>query len=106
MYIVKWKDNEGNWNEKEFINHLNAVLEAKCLEKTALYVAVFLREHMYEVVIRDKRTGENLNLRVWARTENDAPMSVALLGINREYSWLSTEPIYENNQLITREIKL
>ncbi len=65
-----------------------------------------MKEHLYEVGLKDKRTGEKLNLRIWAENTDVATHKItnALFGINGEYQWTGSGPLYEKNQLISRDI--
>ena len=64
-----------------------------------------MKEHLYEVGLQDKRTGEKINLRIWAENTDAATHKItsALLGAHGEYRWTGSGPLYENNKLISRE---
>ena len=66
-----------------------------------------MKEYLYSVGMKDKRTGEKINLRIWAQNTDDATHKVtnALFGAYGEYSWTGSGPLYENNKLIEREVK-
>ena len=63
-----------------------------------------ITEHLYMVGLKDRRTGEKIDIKVWATSETDAThkLSRSLLGAYGPYRWTGTGPIYENNELITR----
>lgn len=65
-----------------------------------------MKEHLYSVGLKDMRTGEKLKLRIWAENTDAATHKItsALFGINGEYQWTGSGPLYENNELISREI--
>lgn len=65
-----------------------------------------MKENLYTVGLKDRRTGENLDLRIWAETTDAATHKItnALFGACGEYVWRGTGPLYENNKLISREI--
>jgi hypothetical protein len=58
--------------------------------------------HLYEVGLKDRETGEKINLKVKAHNTNEATHKIcdALLGHNGPYVWTGTGPIYKNNKLI------
>ena len=64
-----------------------------------------MTEYLYHVGLRDKRTGEKINLRVWGKNTDDATHKLAgiLYGWQEEYTWTGSGPINENNKLIERE---
>lgn len=64
-------------------------------------------EKKYQVGIRHKVTGERFTLEVWAENTDDATYKLTgtLIGPNCEYDWTGTNPLYENNRLIRREVK-
>jgi hypothetical protein len=64
-----------------------------------------MKEYLYEVCIKDKKTNQKINLRVWAKNTDEATWKVVepLVGYNKEYIWTGSGPIYENNKLIERE---
>lgn len=66
-----------------------------------------MKEHLYQVGLEDKRTGERINLRIWAESTDAATHKItnAAFGAYGEYRWTGSGPLYENNQLITREGK-
>lgn len=66
-----------------------------------------MKEHLYQVGMKDKRTGEKIELRIWAKNTDEATHKVttALFGANGEYSWTGSGPVYKNNELVSREAK-
>ena len=79
---------------------MNAVHEIS-LEVTAV------KEYLYQVGIRDNKTGEKLNLRVWAKNVEEATHKLTgrVLGYGTEYAWTGSGPLYENNKIIEREVE-
>ena len=63
-----------------------------------------ITEHLYEVGLKDRRTGEKIDIKVWATSTDAATHKLcdALFGAYGHYLWTGTGPIYENNELITR----
>lgn len=66
-----------------------------------------MTEQLFSVGIKDKRTGEKTNLRIWAKNVDEATSKICgvLLGFDTEYIWTGSGPVHENNEVITREIK-
>lgn len=66
-----------------------------------------MKEYLYQVGIKDKKTGEELNLRVWAKNTDEATHKLCdvLIGYYSEYKWMGSGPLYENNKLIEREVR-
>lgn len=65
-----------------------------------------MKEYEYRVSAKCKDTGDYINLYVWAENGDIATAKFAgvLFGHNCEYEWRGTSPMYENNQLISREV--
>ena len=65
-----------------------------------------MKQILYGVGMKHKATGEKLDLMVWAENVDEATHKVtgAIGGYRGEYAWTGSGPIYENNQLVTREI--
>ena len=65
-----------------------------------------MKQNLYRVSLKNKRTNETLQLLVWSDNVDNATHSLCgiLIGYNCEYSWIGSGPVYENNQLVTREI--
>lgn len=63
-------------------------------------------EYKWSVGLRHKVTREKLNLIVWAPTNEAATHKLCgtLIGYDCEYEWTGTDPIYENNQTVRREV--
>ena len=63
-----------------------------------------MNEHLYSVGMKDKRTGEKINLRIWAKDTGEATRKVCgtLIGPYCEYVWTGSGPLYANNELISR----
>lgn len=63
------------------------------------------KEYLYEVGIRPKNGGETIDLRVWSEDAVSAGSWIVcrLCGAYGEYEWRGTGPVYENNQIVTRE---
>lgn len=66
-----------------------------------------MKEYLYQVGMKDKRTGEKIDLRIWAQNVDEATHKVthALFGAYGEYRWTGSGPLYENNKIIEREVK-
>lgn len=64
-----------------------------------------MTEQLFSVGIKDKRTGEKTNLRIWAKNVDEATSKICgvLLGFDTEYAWTGSGPVYGNNEVITRE---
>ena len=65
-----------------------------------------MKQQLFRVSAKDKRTGEKISLHVWAANVDAATHSLtdALFGANGPYTWEGSGPEYENNEVITREI--
>lgn len=66
-----------------------------------------MKKYLYTVGMKDKRTGEKINLRIWAANTDEATGKVtgALFGMYGEYVWTGSGPVYEDNKLFEREEK-
>lgn len=66
-----------------------------------------ITETLYEVGIKNKRTGECQNVEVWAECGMQATHKLfgSLIGIDKPYAWTGTGPIYLNNKLVQREVE-
>ena len=66
-----------------------------------------MKEHLYSVGLEYKKTGERMDLQVWAKNTDEAPhkLTGVLIGYTCPYRWTGSVPIYENNRIITREIR-
>lgn len=66
-----------------------------------------MKEYLYSIGMKDSRTGEKMCLRVWGKNVNDATAKItsALFGYHGEYVWSGSGPLYENNEIISRDAK-
>ena len=66
-----------------------------------------MKEFMYEVSLRDKATGDNFGIFVWAENTDAATNKLVgiLIGPNCEYIWRGTTPVYQSNNQLEREKK-
>lgn len=66
-----------------------------------------MKEYLYSIGMKDSRTGEKIHLRVWGKNVDDATNKItsALLGYRGEYVWTGSGPLYENNEVISRDAK-
>ena len=64
-------------------------------------------EMLYSVGVKNKRTGETLNLEVWGESNMQATGKLlgSLIGIDKPYAWTGTNPIYVNNEVVQREVE-
>ena len=65
-----------------------------------------MKQYLYNVGMKHKKTGQKIDLMVWAENVDEATHKVtgAIGGYRGEYSWTGSVPEYENNELVTREI--
>lgn len=65
-----------------------------------------MKQYLYNVGMKHKKTGQKIDLMVWAENVDEATHKVtgAIGGYRGEYSWTGSGPEYENNELVTREI--
>lgn len=65
-----------------------------------------MKQYLYRVGMKHKKTGEKIDLFVWAENVDEATHKVtnAIGGYRGEYSWTGSGPEYKNNELVTREI--
>lgn len=65
-----------------------------------------VKQYLYSVGMKHKKTGQKIDLMVWAENVDEATHKVtgAIGGYRDEYSWTGSGPEYENNELVTREI--
>lgn len=66
-----------------------------------------MKQTLYRVGIKHKKTGEEIKLRVWAEDNHKATSSLnrTLIGPGCEYRWTGTGPEHdERGNLITREV--
>ena len=67
-----------------------------------------MKQTLYRVGIKHKKTGEEIKLRVWAENNTKATGSLTktLIGPDCEYRWTGTGPEHDDNgNLITREVE-
>ena len=66
-----------------------------------------MKEYLFSVSIKHKKTGEKINLLVWSENVDSATYSLcgSLIGHNCEYEWRGSYPTYNNNKIVEREIK-
>lgn len=65
-----------------------------------------MTQQLFRVSAKDRRTGEEVHLHVWAENNSAATdrLCEALFGKYGPYTWTGTSPEYENNEVIKREI--
>lgn len=65
-----------------------------------------MKEYLFNVSIKHKNTGERIRLSVWAKNVDDATHNLcgSLIGYKCEYEWCGSSPVYENNEIIVREV--
>jgi len=63
-----------------------------------------MKEYLYSVSMMHKKSGERVQLDVWAYGTDDATHKVvtAIGGYHGEYEWRGTSPVYRNNQQVGR----
>lgn len=66
-----------------------------------------MKEILFLVGIKDKETGEKLDLKIWAENVDRATAKTlgVMGGTNAQYTWTGTSPMYKNNEVITRFTK-
>ncbi len=62
--------------------------------------------YLYSVGVINKRTGDKMNVEVWAENNDEAThkLTDALFGADGSYRWAGTGPVYENNQIVSKNI--
>lgn len=65
-----------------------------------------MQEQLFSVGIQHIKTGERINLEVWAKNVNEATMNLSgVISWNTQYRWTGSGPVYDDNgKVITREI--
>lgn len=65
-----------------------------------------MKEYLYQVNMKDDKTGEVIKLRVWAKNVDEATHKVtsAIGGYRGEYSWQGSGPVYENNNPVSKDV--
>ena len=61
-------------------------------------------ERLYSVGIRHKETGNKVNVEVWGTSPEEATSKLlnSLIGIDKQYAWTGTGPVYKNNKTVER----
>lgn len=64
-----------------------------------------MKEYLHSIGLKDRRTGEQIRLRVWGKDVNDATAKItsALFGHRGEYIWTGSGPYHENNKIVSRD---
>lgn len=67
-----------------------------------------MKQHLFSVRLKCKRTGEIIKLFIWSEDIDSATniLCGSLISCNCEYEWLGSGPVYEGNQIVKRDIKL
>ena len=99
MYKVIWNDHEGVQRELSFATLEDAQVEAAGLKKRFDYVEI-------SVGIQNIKTGEKINLEVWAKNVHEATHGLrGVIDWNTQYRWTGSGPVYDDNgKIITREV--
>ena len=64
-----------------------------------------MKEQLFEVGVEHIKIGERISLRVWAKTVHEATHGLhGVIGPYTEYRWTGSGPVYENNEIVTREV--
>ena len=65
-----------------------------------------MKQQLFRVSAKNRKTGENISLQVWAENVDAATHSLtdALFGAKGAYVWTGSAPEHENNEVIKREI--
>jgi hypothetical protein len=63
-------------------------------------------EKLYGVGIRHKTTKEKITLEVWAESNEKATSKLlnSVIGIDKQYAWTGTGPVYVDNRIVQREV--
>lgn len=66
-----------------------------------------IKETLYKVGIKHKRTGERLHVEVWGESNDQATNKLlnSLIGIDKPYAWTGTGPVEIDNHIIQREVE-
>ena len=66
-----------------------------------------MKEYLYSVSTKNKRTGEKIELLVWAENGDIATGKLAgvLFGYYCEHEWTGTGPVHEDNEIVSREAR-
>ena len=66
-----------------------------------------VKQILFSVGIQHKKTGEKINLEVWAESVEKATYELGgVISYDTQYRWTGTGPVYENNEVVTREIEV
>lgn len=107
MYKVIWNDREGIQRELSFATLEDAQVEAAGLKKRFDYVEISGNtEQLFSVGIQHIKTGEKINLEVWAKNVHEATHGLrGVIDWNTQYRWTGSGPVYDDNgKIITREV--
>lgn len=65
-----------------------------------------MKEQLFSVGMKHKVTGEQLHMLVWAKNVDAATnkLTGTLIGYNCEYMWTGSGSVYNNNDIVIREI--
>ena len=75
--------------------------------KESLVGTMGMKEILYRVSLKDKRTGERFKVHVWGKncSEASGQLCGVLVGHDREYIWEGTGPEHdEHGNIISREV--
>lgn len=65
------------------------------------------RVNLYGVGMKHKQTDEKITLQVWASNNDEATHQCNFLfDYDGEYRWTGTGPIYKDNQIVSKMVKL
>lgn len=64
-----------------------------------------MKEQLFSVGIQHIKTGERINLEVWAKNVHEATHELhGVIGPYTQYRWTGSGPVYKDNKIVTREI--
>lgn len=65
-----------------------------------------MTEQLFSVGIQHIKTGERINLEVWAKNVHEATHGLrGVIDWNTQYRWTGSGPVYDNSgKVITREV--
>ena len=66
-----------------------------------------MKQQLFEVHAKNKRSGEVIKLYVWGKNVDEATNQLCepLFGVNGEYIWQGSGPVHENNEIVWRVIE-
>ena len=66
-----------------------------------------MKEYLFLIGMKDRRTGDKINLRVWGENVVAATNKItsALFGYHGEYVWTGSGPLHETNEVISRDVR-